>query len=197
MPSMTPASYDPDVPTFLAPLGHAGEISVAVMVSSLDGRATVGGRVGELTGSADQEVLLGTREIAAAVVVGGTTVRAEGYDRLLGEEAQARRRARGLPAEPELVVFTRESPSLPELWRQVRERHPGGLIVCEGGPTLLGLTVEHKLLDQFVVCLSPQIVDDESQKRLLEHQTGALDVELQLLAVTSAEGFLFLRYGLE
>jgi riboflavin biosynthesis pyrimidine reductase len=195
MPRMTPATYNADIAAFLAGLASAGPITAAVMVSSVDGRATVDGRVGGLTGSPDQEVLLGAREIAAAVVVGGRTVRAEGYDGLLGEDAQARRQARGLPPEPELVVFTRASPKLPELWRQVRDRHPDGLIVCEGGPTLLGMTVEQRLLDQLLLCLSPQIVADEHQKRLLEH-ADRLDIELQLLALTSAEGFLFLRYGL-
>ncbi len=72
------------------------------MVSSVDGRATVDGRVGDLTGAADQKVLLGVRELAAAVVVGGNTVRAEGYDRLLDDDARPRK-ARGLHAEPELV----------------------------------------------------------------------------------------------
>jgi riboflavin biosynthesis pyrimidine reductase len=165
------------------------------MVSSVDGRATVAGRVGELTGSADQQVLLGARERAAAVVVGGTTVQAEGYEGLLGDEAKARRQAKGLPAEPELVPFTRASPPLPELWRQLHELYPDGLIVCEGGPTVLGMIVEHRLLDQLVLCLSPQIVGDDSQKRLLEH-AGPLDVRLELLTATTTESFLFLRYGL-
>jgi riboflavin biosynthesis pyrimidine reductase len=192
---MKNAVYAPDIPSFLAPLQQDGPLTVAVMVSSVDGRATVAGHVGDLTGPADQDVLLGAREAAAAVVVGGRTVRAEGYVGLLGEDAQRRRAARGLPPEPELVVFTRASPSPPELWRQLRERHPDGLIVCEGGPTLLGMVVEHRLLDELVLCISPQISGDDTQKRLLEH-TGRLDVELELLAVTSSGGFLFLRYGL-
>jgi len=192
---MTDARFDPDIPSFLAPLATAGPLTVAVMVSSVDGRATIGDRVGELTGPADQQVLLGAREQAAAVVVGGRTVRAEGYVGLLGDEARARRQARGLPPEPELVVFTRASPSPPDLWSQLRERHPDSLIVCEGGPTLLGLIVEHRLLDQLVLCLSPQIVGDDTQKRLVQHM-GELAVDLELLATTTAEGFLFLRYGL-
>lgn len=195
MPIMAEAIFTPDIEGFLAPLQGAVPITVAVMVSSVDGRATVGGRVGELTGPADQRVLLGAREQAAAVVVGGHTVRAEGYVGLLGEEAKARRQARGLPPEPELVVFTRASPSLPELWRQLRQRHPEGLIVCEGGPTLLGLIVEQRLLDQLVLCISPQLIGDDSQKRLLEH-AGELEQPLTLLTTTISEGFLFLRYGL-
>jgi riboflavin biosynthesis pyrimidine reductase len=195
MPAMPDASFADNIPSFLEPLDDVGAITVAVMVSSVDGRATVAGRVGELTGSADQQVLLGARERAAAVVVGGRTVTAEGYEGLLGDEAKARRQAKGLPAEPELVPFTRASPPLPELWRQLRERYPDGLIVCEGGPTVLGMIVEHRLLDQLVLCLSPQIVGDDSQKRLLEH-AGSLDVRLELLTATTTEGFLFLRYGL-
>lgn len=192
---MAQAAFDQDIPSFLQPLTEAGPITVAVMVTSVDGRATVAGRVGELTGSADQQVLLGAREHAAAVVVGGRTVTAEGYTSLLGDDARARRQAGGLPPEPELVVFTRQSPPPVELWRQLRERHPDGLIVCEGGPTLLGLIVEQRLLDQLVLCVSPQLIGDDTQKRLLEHP-GELDVRLRLLAATTSEGFLFLRYGL-
>ncbi len=166
------------------------------MVTSVDGRATVSGRVGGLTGPADQQVLLGAREAAAAIVVGGNTVSAEGYDRLLGDEARARRQAKGLPPEPELVVFTRTSPPLPALWSQLRERYPDGLIVCEGGPTALGLIVENRLLDQFAIGISPHIVGDDSQKRVLEH-AGPLNVNLNLLGATASEELsFFLRYGL-
>jgi riboflavin biosynthesis pyrimidine reductase len=192
---MTDATFEQTIPGFVESLTNAGAITVAVMVSSVDGRATVGGKVGDLTGTADQEVLLGAREHAAAVVVGGHTVHNEGYDGLLGDDARARREAKGLPPEPELVVFTRQSPSLPELWRQLRERYPDGLIVCEGGPTVLGLIVEHQLLDQLVLCLSPRIVGDSAEKRVLEH-AGPLEAKLQLLAVATQESFLFLRYGL-
>ncbi len=174
-------------------LRKAGPLSVAVMVSSVDGRATVDGRVGELTGGPDQQVLLGVRELASALIVGGGTVKAEGYEGLLDDDAKARRRARGMAPEPDFVVFTRQSGDLTTLWRQMRARHPDGLIVCEGGPTLLGLAVEHQLLDELVLCISPRIVGGDDEKRLLEH-AGALGVELELLQVASAENFLFLRY---
>jgi riboflavin biosynthesis pyrimidine reductase len=192
---MGETAFEPDISNFLKPLADAGPLTVAVMVSSVDGRATVGGKVGDLTGEVDQQVLLGAREQAAVVVVGATTVQNEGYDGLLGDEAQARRRARGLPAEPELVPFGRDSPPPQQLWAQLRERYPDGLIVCEGGPTVLGLIVEDQLLDQLILGLSPKIVGDDSQKRVLEH-AAPLQVDLRLLAVTAQENFLFLRYGL-
>lgn len=192
---MSTTRLDADIDTFLEPLRDGSARTVAVMVSSVDGRATVRGRVGELTGEADQQVLLGARELAVALVVGGRTVRNEGYEQLLDEDAQHRRRERGLSPEPELAVFTHSSPAPAELLRQLRERHPEGLIVCEGGPTLLGMLVEDRLLDELVLGISPLIVGDDAQKRLLEH-AGELNLAVDLLAMTAAGGFLFLRYGL-
>ena len=196
MPLMAQPELLDEIPAFLRPLTVAGPITAAAMVTSVDGRATVGGRVGDLTGRADQQILLGAREHAAAVVVGGNTVHNEGYDGLLGDDAKARREARGLPPEPELVVFTRASPSPPDLWQQLRKRYPDQLIVCEGGPTVLGLIIEHGLLDQLVLSVSPRIVGGDTEKRLVEH-AAPLDVRLELLGLAAVEGFLFVRYGLE
>jgi riboflavin biosynthesis pyrimidine reductase len=79
------------------------------MVTSVDGGTTLGGRVGRLTGPADQELLRRLREEADAVLVGAATVRAEGYSRLLREEARERRaRDRGA-AEPVFAVVSREA----------------------------------------------------------------------------------------
>ncbi len=189
------AALLPDIATLVAGLDDAGPITVGVMVSSVDGRATIDGRVGGLTGPADQRVLLGVRERAAAVLVGARTVRTEGYDRLLDDAARARRVASGLAPEPELVVAGRTSPPLPELLGELRARHPDRPIACEGGPTLLGRLVAEGLIDQLVLCLSPRIVGDDRQLPLL-NPPAELDIELELLAATTDDGFLFLRYGL-
>ena len=61
------------------------------MVTSVDGGTTLNGRVGRLTGPADQELLRRLREEADAVLVGAATVRAEGYSRLLRDEVRERR----------------------------------------------------------------------------------------------------------
>ena len=195
MPVVAAASLDPDIQSFLEPLRHAGALTVAVMVSSIDGRATIGGRVGALTGEADQQVLLGAREAAVAVIVGASTVAAEGYRRLLPDRARARRTARGLPPEPELVAFSRSSPPLPELIGSLRARHPDALLVCEGGPRVLGLLVADGLLDQLILAVSPLIVGDDAQQRVLEHPEP-LAAALRLLALTVSGDHLFLRYGL-
>jgi riboflavin biosynthesis pyrimidine reductase len=212
-----------DLTALIAPLANAGPLTVAVMVTSADGRTTIDGRVGGLTGKADQRILIGLRELAAVVVVGGTTVRNEGYDRLLDDDGRAARRARGLPAEPAFLVMTHDGAGLPEgarmleapthpdggadlhaAWRQIRAEHGDGLIVCEGGPSLLTMIAQQRVLDQLVLGVSPMLAGGEG-KRLIETsaESGAKDatglpsgfpVELEPLAVAVAEGFLFVRY---
>jgi riboflavin biosynthesis pyrimidine reductase len=183
-----------DLDALIKAVDAAGAITVAVMVSSVDGRATVNGRVGDLTGHSDQKLLLGVRELAAAVVVGAATVRAEGYDQLLDDAAQARRRERGMAPEPELVPVDKDGPGVAAIWKDLRARHPDSLIVCEGGPTVLGLVVGAGLLDELVLSVSPKIIGGDGEKRVIEH-AEPLRVELELLTVANADGSLFLRYG--
>lgn len=79
----------------------------ANMVASVDGAATIGGRVGDLTGSADQAVLIALRMLADAVLVGAGTVRAEGYGPIdVAPKWVAHRRERGLTPVPPLVVVS-------------------------------------------------------------------------------------------
>jgi riboflavin biosynthesis pyrimidine reductase len=79
------------------------------MVASVDGATTIGGRVGRLTGPADQKLLRRLREEADAVLVGAATVRAEGYSTLLRPEARERRERERGAAEPLLVVVSRDA----------------------------------------------------------------------------------------
>jgi len=71
------------------------------MVSTLDGRATLGGRSGAIGNRADRELFHALRSVVDAVMVGAGTARAERYGRLVREEsARELRRARGLAEEP-------------------------------------------------------------------------------------------------
>jgi hypothetical protein len=71
------------------------------MVSTLDGRATIGGRSGPIGNRADRELFHALRSVVDAVLVGAGTARAERYGRLVREESvRERRLARGLAAEP-------------------------------------------------------------------------------------------------
>ncbi|MVA75158.1 pyrimidine reductase family protein [Auraticoccus sp. F435] len=78
-----------------------------VMVSSVDGAATLDGRVGALTGPADQRLLHAARCVSDVVLVGAGTIRAEGYGPLLAApEESARRVARGQTPHPGLAIVT-------------------------------------------------------------------------------------------
>lgn len=71
------------------------------MVSTADGRATLGGRSGPLGNRADRELFHGLRSAVDAVMAGAGTVRTERYRRLVREEPARRlRRERGLAEEP-------------------------------------------------------------------------------------------------
>ncbi|HEY4428681.1 MAG TPA: dihydrofolate reductase family protein [Solirubrobacteraceae bacterium] len=71
------------------------------MVSTVDGRATLGGRSAPLSGRADRQMFHGLRSAADAVLVGAGTVRMERYGRLVKEASVRRLRLeRGLDEEP-------------------------------------------------------------------------------------------------
>jgi riboflavin biosynthesis pyrimidine reductase len=71
------------------------------MVSTVDGRASIGGRSGPLGGAADRELFHALRRAADAIMVGAGTARSERYGRMIRDAARRRERhERGLPAEP-------------------------------------------------------------------------------------------------
>ncbi|MGD0452021.1 MAG: dihydrofolate reductase family protein [Solirubrobacteraceae bacterium] len=71
------------------------------MISTLDGRASVGGRSGPISGRADRALFHGLRSAVDAVLVGAGTVRTERYGRIIPDASRrALRRQRGLREEP-------------------------------------------------------------------------------------------------
>jgi riboflavin-specific deaminase-like protein len=71
------------------------------MISTVDGRATLGGRSGAIGGQADRELFHGLRTAVDAVMAGAGTVRAERYRRLVRDARRREiRRERGLAEEP-------------------------------------------------------------------------------------------------
>jgi riboflavin biosynthesis pyrimidine reductase len=92
---------------YAVPTGAGRHVRVN-MVSSIDGAATMQGRVGTLTGPADQQLLLLLRALADVLVVGAGTLRAEGYGPLtVGPDLAPLREAAGQSPAPRLVVPTR------------------------------------------------------------------------------------------
>jgi len=102
----TPAERVDPADAYAVPGPHRRHLRVN-MVSSLDGAAAVSGRVGVLTGPADQELLHLLRSLADVVLVGAGTVRAEGYGALeVDDDIRRRRMAAGQLPEPRLAILT-------------------------------------------------------------------------------------------
>lgn len=77
------------------------------MVTSLDGRAAIHGRSRELGSQADTEHLIGLRSRFDAVMIGGGTMRAERYGRIISRpEHRERRVANGLEADALAVIIS-------------------------------------------------------------------------------------------
>jgi riboflavin biosynthesis pyrimidine reductase len=77
------------------------------MVSTVDGRATLGGRSGAIGGPADRELFRALRTVADGVLAGAGTVRTERYRRLVPDaERRALRAQRGLAEEPLACVVS-------------------------------------------------------------------------------------------
>src|SRR5688572_21269902 len=77
------------------------------MVTTADGRATIGGRSGPIGNKADQDLFHALRTRFDAVMVGAGTLRAENYGRLVRKPERREARARaGLAPDPLAVVVS-------------------------------------------------------------------------------------------
>ena len=110
------------------------------MIESIDGRAEVDGRSGGLGNPTDRTLFHGLRSIADAVLVGGSTARAENYGRIIRDPDVRRARTRaGLAPEPLAVIVTR-SGALPHDLPLLREPEARVVVVTgASAPELTGV----------------------------------------------------------
>lgn len=80
---------------------------VAIMIASVDGRATVDGSSSRLGHPEDRALLRGLRAAADCLLAGTQTIAAEGYANLVDEDQRAAREAAGRPAHPLVATITR------------------------------------------------------------------------------------------
>jgi riboflavin-specific deaminase-like protein len=74
---------------------------------TLDGHATISGRSGPIGTDADTAMLVGLRTHVDAVMIGGGTMRAERYGRIVGDPAKREQRVRdGLSEHPLMVIVS-------------------------------------------------------------------------------------------
>jgi riboflavin biosynthesis pyrimidine reductase len=185
----------------------------SVMVSSLDGRATLGGTSRALGGPSDLAMLLALRRRADALLVGPSTVRAEGYGPLPCPAVLVSRSfdlpwGAGLFAAPgqRVLVYSgaqQEPPdvaaeveavpivALAEVLADLRKRGFQRLL-CEGGPTLNRALLAEGLLDELFLTLVPVVAGDEGAPAIIAPGDSA---RLSLRSVATDEGELYLRYS--
>jgi riboflavin biosynthesis pyrimidine reductase len=182
-----------------------------IMVSSLDGRATLDGTSRKLGGPQDLQMLLALRRRADALIVGPGTVAAEGYGPLPCPAVLVSRSFRlpweaGLFAAPgqRVLVYTRAEGSVPDVPAEVElvpeddlravlaDLRARGIerLLCEGGPTVNRALLDAGLLDELFLTLSPTI-SGEGPPII----TDGPSAPLTLRSVATADGDLYLRYS--
>jgi riboflavin biosynthesis pyrimidine reductase len=182
-----------------------------IMVSSLDGRATLDGTSRKLGGPHDLQMLLALRRRADALIVGPGTLRAEGYGPLPCPAVIVSRSFElpweaGLFAAPgqHVLVYTRAGVEPPEVAAEVERVEELALpavladlrargverLLCEGGPTLNRSLLDAGLLDELFLTVSP-VVSGEGPPII----TDGRSAPLTLRSVATADGDLYLRYS--
>ncbi len=90
-----------DLPARARSAGRRRPYVLLNMVSTVDGRASLDGRSGQLGNRADRELFHALRAAVDGVLVGAGTIRAERYGPMIRDRAvRARRRERGLREQP-------------------------------------------------------------------------------------------------
>ena len=118
--SVTAAEHVRDMGLWERPaLGPRRVRVILNMVSTLDGRGSLDGRSGAISGPADRELFHALRLPVDAVLVGAETVRVERYGRMIRDQPSRLRRAeRGMPQEPLACIVSGRldlDPALPLL----------------------------------------------------------------------------------
>jgi riboflavin biosynthesis pyrimidine reductase len=200
-------------------VGEAGRLPAerpwvtGIMVSSLDGRAALGGTSRALGGPTDLAMLLALRRRADALLVGPGTVRAEGYGPLPCPAVLVSRSfdlpwGAGLFAAPgqRVLVYTRAAGAPPEVVAEVETvpvvELPGVLadlrgrgverLLCEGGPTVNRALLAGGLLDELFLTLAPVVSGDAAAPSIIAPGEPA---RLALRSVAVDDGELYLRYS--
>jgi riboflavin biosynthesis pyrimidine reductase len=208
-PDRAPVTADDLVGEAAAPEGRPWVSGI--MVSSLDGRATLEGTSRKLGGPHDLQMLLALRRRADALIVGPGTVAAEGYGPLPCPAVLVSRSFQlpweaGLFAAPgqRVLVYTRAEGSVPDLPADVvlvpeddlravlADLRARGIerLLCEGGPTVNRALLDAGLLDELFLTLSP-VVSGEGPPIV----TDGPSAPLTLRSVATADGDLYLRYS--
>jgi riboflavin biosynthesis pyrimidine reductase len=188
------------------------------MIATADGRATIAGRTAPIANRADYELFHALRARVDAVMVGAETIRVEGYGPM-AQLAVVVTRSVDLPvdrgllaAEGNRVVVVTPSPDreLPPCaahvsylregdmavaLRRLGEEHGVRAIDCEGGPGLNATLVPAGLVDELHLVIAPKLAGGRDPLTILRGDGLDPPLDLDLLSLHEAGGYLFARYG--
>jgi riboflavin biosynthesis pyrimidine reductase len=91
----------------------------------------------------------------------------------------------------EVVVAGAQDVDMRTALRTLRDRG-ARLVLCEGGPALLGQLGLESLVDEWFVTVAPRAIGGDARRMLASG--AAYELKLELDRVLMAEGFLLLRY---
>jgi riboflavin biosynthesis pyrimidine reductase len=190
------------------------------MVTSLDGATAVDGESGTIGthAPADRMVFRALRDRADAVLAGTGTLAGEHYRRLIATpQRRAERAARGLTEDALAVVLTRSAAAPPDVPMLRDPAQPQrvftgpdadpvaafaalradgiSVLLCEGGPTLLGDLVRRDLVDELYLTIAPMLAGGTPERTLLGG-TPDRPRTLELRWLLALGGGLHARYAM-
>jgi len=92
------------------------------------------------------------------------------------------------------VARTEHAPSFAAALRDLRARHGVRVVLCEGGPRVVGALLQEDLLDELFLTFAPMLVGGNGVKNVIEGLGVNPPVPLELIRVLESDSYLFLRY---
>jgi riboflavin biosynthesis pyrimidine reductase len=211
-----------DAPTYLEGLGFPDRVPsgrplvLANFVSTLDGNATFDGRSSPLSDSGDRSLFHALRASADAILAGTGTLATEGY-RPAGKPVVTLTRSGHLPTqipllqEPEgrVIAFSGQTPDLDGVGAEVsveplaelgpalatlRTRYGIGVLLCEGGPGLMGEMLRAGLVDELFLTLAAKLAGGSAGPSMTTGDPAPELISMQLASVLERENTLYLHY---
>jgi riboflavin biosynthesis pyrimidine reductase len=187
------------------------------MIATADGRATIAGRAGPIANRADYELFHALRTRVDAVLVGAETVRVESYGPMAPAAVLVTQSMNvspevGLLRAPDnrVIVLTpsadRELPPTAARVEYLRDGLADGVrrlrtelgvrsVLSEGGPQILGELARAGLVDELHLVIAPKLAGGPDPLTIVTGAAFDPPLDLRLLTVHEAGGYLFLRYG--